>query len=314
MNQPSEKIFMRLSGKLTSWNDEKGFGFVTPDKGGKPVFVHIAAFPSRRQRPETGIGITYELARDERGRDRAERVRMVGGGVSLGPVSMAFIVSAGFLAFVAIVAALGYLPFVILWLYLVTSLLTFLVYYLDKSAAGKGSQRTPEYQLHRVLGHDHDQRGRTGLPVIAPRRLDSGAARPSAGLESDNVVAHRDGHYLYRAGIQCASPVGCRSFGAGWGRSIAYLDLFRQGRNRGGVSPLSDAGVRQLSRIQFGFRSGGFLPCDSGPGEMIVIASAGSLRTLPMMSVRRLSTAWRPSRSAPVTGSAIARSANSRPI
>ena len=145
---------MRLSGKLTSWNDEKGFGFVTPDKGGKPVFVHIAAFPSRRRRPETGIGITYELARDERGRDRAERVRMVGGGVSLGPVSIAFIVSAGFFAFVAIVAALGYLPFVILCLYLVTSLLTFLVYYFDKSAAGKGSRRTPEYQLHlwSILG------------------------------------------------------------------------------------------------------------------------------------------------------------------
>jgi len=43
---------MRTKGKITSWNDEKGFGFITPNSGGKRVFVHIKAFGNRNRRPE----------------------------------------------------------------------------------------------------------------------------------------------------------------------------------------------------------------------------------------------------------------------
>jgi uncharacterized membrane protein YsdA (DUF1294 family)/cold shock CspA family protein len=139
---------MRSSGKLTSWNDEKGFGFITPDAGGQQVFVHIAAFAQRSRRPEAGIGLSYELARDEKGRVRAENARMAGAGFWPGAALRAFMFSAGFLALVAGVAMSGYLPLWILGLFLVLSVLTFVVYYLDKRAAGKGARRTPEYQLH----------------------------------------------------------------------------------------------------------------------------------------------------------------------
>jgi uncharacterized membrane protein YsdA (DUF1294 family) len=112
------------------------------------VFVHIAAFAQRRRRPQAGIGLSYELARDEKGRDRAENARLAGGGFWSGGAFRAFILSAGFLALVAGVAMSGNLPLWILWLYLVLSVLTFAVYYLDKRAARKGARRTPEYQLH----------------------------------------------------------------------------------------------------------------------------------------------------------------------
>ncbi len=42
---------MRLQGRITRWKDDQGFGFITPDGGGEPVFVHISAFASRRLRP-----------------------------------------------------------------------------------------------------------------------------------------------------------------------------------------------------------------------------------------------------------------------
>ncbi|MBF4509052.1 MAG: cold shock domain-containing protein, partial [Aeromicrobium sp.] len=36
---------MRGHGRLSAWNDERGFGFIEPDDGGPRVFAHINEFP-----------------------------------------------------------------------------------------------------------------------------------------------------------------------------------------------------------------------------------------------------------------------------
>jgi len=66
---------VRHKGKITSWNSDLGFGFVTPAGGGEPVFMHITAIADRSRPPVAGEMVTYDLAIDEKNRPRAVRVR-----------------------------------------------------------------------------------------------------------------------------------------------------------------------------------------------------------------------------------------------
>src|SRR5512137_478223 len=65
---------MRQQGRLTEWNDERGFGFITPRGSGERIFVHISAFPLDKGRPIAMDLVTYAIDRDDRGRWRAIEV------------------------------------------------------------------------------------------------------------------------------------------------------------------------------------------------------------------------------------------------
>jgi cold shock CspA family protein len=65
---------MRHTGKLRTWNDERGFGLIAPTHGGAEVFVHISALPGDRTRPTVGEILSYELARGKDGKPQALKV------------------------------------------------------------------------------------------------------------------------------------------------------------------------------------------------------------------------------------------------
>lgn len=143
---------MRAKGRITSWNDDKGYGFISPMAGGDRTFVHIKAFANRSRRPSAGDVVTYSLARDARGRPCAEQATIAGvttpakprrsGGVP------SLLLASGFLLLVAGAAMASAIPIAILIAYLVFSAGTFAAYALDKMAAEKGHWRTPESTLH----------------------------------------------------------------------------------------------------------------------------------------------------------------------
>ena len=143
---------MRTKGKITSWNDEKGFGFITPGTGGKRVFIHIKAFGNRNRRPEVNQTVTFALSADKQGRPCAVNATFAGDRLtqkakqSNGSVSI--IVAAFFLIIVGTSVLAGKIPPFILAFYIVASLLTFIMYAVDKSAAKKGRWRTQENTLH----------------------------------------------------------------------------------------------------------------------------------------------------------------------
>ena len=143
---------MRTKGKITSWNDEKGFGFITPIAGGKQVFVHIKVFSKRNRRPEINQMVTYALSTDKQGRPCAVKATLAGDRLpektkrkndSLSVIGAAF-----FLVIVGVSVLTAQIPPLILVLYMVVSLLTFIMYAVDKSAAKKGVWRIQESTLH----------------------------------------------------------------------------------------------------------------------------------------------------------------------
>lgn len=64
-------------GKVKWYNAAKGYGFITPDDGGKDVFVHASALRSAQLESITeGQAISYELI-ESRGRTAAGNLRLI---------------------------------------------------------------------------------------------------------------------------------------------------------------------------------------------------------------------------------------------
>jgi uncharacterized membrane protein YsdA (DUF1294 family)/cold shock CspA family protein len=143
---------MRIKGKITSWNEDKGFGFITPVAGGKQIFIHIKAFNNRNRRPAIGQVVTYALSSDKQGRPCAIKATLAGDRlpekIKHKHGSLSIVVAVIFLIIVGISVLSARIPPQILMLYIVVSLLTFIVYALDKSAAKNGAWRTQESTLH----------------------------------------------------------------------------------------------------------------------------------------------------------------------
>lgn len=137
---------MHCKGKLTSWNEEKGFGFITPADGGKRIFVHVTSFLNRGRSPKVGQSATYKVFSDNQRRPCAVQVALPGD--TRKRETYSYVIILIFFMIVAGSVAANKIPPLILGLYFVLSLLTFLVYAKDKSAAKKGRWRTPESTLH----------------------------------------------------------------------------------------------------------------------------------------------------------------------
>ncbi|SFQ13600.1 cold-shock DNA-binding protein family [Nitrosomonas cryotolerans] len=69
---------MSQSGTVKFFNADKGFGFITPDNGGKDIFVHISALQ------DSGVSflsendkVTFDTEEDRRGKgDKAVNISL----------------------------------------------------------------------------------------------------------------------------------------------------------------------------------------------------------------------------------------------
>lgn len=198
---------MRHQGRITRWKDDEGFGFITPNRGGREVFAHIRSFSNRHKRPAGDELVSYELKLDARGRLQAHGIAFVGDRTtpssstrrSIFPPLFAVL----FLAFIAAMVFVGRVPHVVLWLYLGASMIAFVAYALDKSAAIHARRRTEESTLHLL-----------GLIGGWP-----------GALAAQQLLRHKSSKPSFQAGFWLTVAINCGAFG--WLFTTAGEDALR---------------------------------------------------------------------------------------
>jgi uncharacterized membrane protein YsdA (DUF1294 family)/cold shock CspA family protein len=149
----SDESVMRQQGTLADWNDDRGFGSITPVAGGPRVFVYVSAFP-RGRRPAANDLVTYGAGRDQRNRLSASDVLYVIPTRSVRTVTrglrVALVTSTLFFALLVGLVALGRAPVLLLAPYYLFSVVGFAMYRVDKLAAERGAWRTSEASLHAI--------------------------------------------------------------------------------------------------------------------------------------------------------------------
>ena len=139
---------MRTQGKIAYWNEDKGYGFIQPETDTKQVFVHIRAFGKHAESPALNEKVSYALSTDKQGRPCAVKLRKAGEKRPGKSYSGYVLIALSFLSVVGVSVLAAGMPVEVLFLYLAASIITFIIYAKDKSAARQGRWRTKESTLH----------------------------------------------------------------------------------------------------------------------------------------------------------------------
>jgi cold shock CspA family protein len=127
------------TGTISTWNAEKGFGFITPESGGKDLFAHIKDYSREHKPPVKGLEVAYSISADPKGRRCAVEVRPVRGhknnGRELRQKTIAIVLLSGFTIVLFSLLLSGQIPVEIAGVYVVMSAIAFAMYAKDKNAA-----------------------------------------------------------------------------------------------------------------------------------------------------------------------------------
>ncbi len=155
----------RLAGRLVTWNDDRGFGFIEAP-GRERYFVHINAIAAIATRPRVGDQMSFVAGPGRDGRPAALDVVIAGANPvqrgaerrGLPQINPAFgvaqlfriVLALAILALASLAPVLGRAPVTLTAVYLALAVLAIIAYWGDKHAAEAGNWRTSEKRLHAI--------------------------------------------------------------------------------------------------------------------------------------------------------------------
>ena len=158
----------KQQGRVTKWQDDKGFGFIeTAD--GESVFFHVSEFKAQR-RPAIGEEVIFSVGYDNQRRLQAKEVqelsfvqqkmaqknkqirqrnhkRSAQAEFESGQKKRLFL-GVGFYGVLILLAVMNKLSWLVVGWYVALGIITYAMYAKDKAAAQSGNWRTPESTLH----------------------------------------------------------------------------------------------------------------------------------------------------------------------
>ena len=151
----SEEITSHSHGVLTEWNDERGYGFITPNNGGEKIFLHVTNICEEAGRPTQGELFCYKINTDSKGRLQAVNAFQVSLNSRCSKPYLHRIISWVSKCWWLLLLFYLYLKvehvklgMIIFLAFIFNSLLTILFYWSDKFSAQYKYYRIPEKNLH----------------------------------------------------------------------------------------------------------------------------------------------------------------------
>lgn len=158
----------RQQGRITKWQDDKGFGFIE-NEASESIFFHVSEFRAPR-RPQIGEPVVFSMGQDNQGRLQAKQVQELSfvqqqmaaknsqirkrnsqksqqADFEEGQKKRLFL-GVGFYGVLILLAVMGDLSWLIVGWYVILGIITYLTYAKDKAAAQNNEWRTPETTLH----------------------------------------------------------------------------------------------------------------------------------------------------------------------